>query len=153
MSINNRQLREIVVDVLTQVDLYSEAAVELLMLTAAQESHLGTYLKQVGNGPALGIFQMEPATEQDIINNYIFYRPYLLNGWNNYVTMKGNDLRDNIAYQIVMTRLHYLRVSEELPEAKDVEGLASYWKRYYNTELGKGEVSEAIDNYRRLCKR
>ena len=45
--------------------LYSEAAVELLMGTAASESALGFNLVQV-NGPALGIFQMEPTTHDDV---------------------------------------------------------------------------------------
>ena len=30
-----------------------------------------TYLKQMGNGPALSICQMEPATYCDICNNFL----------------------------------------------------------------------------------
>lgn len=152
MSINNRQLRDIITEVLTEVDLHSDAAVELLMLTAAQESHLGTYLKQIGNGPALGIFQMEPATEEDIFRNYIQFRPKYKELITRYTTIDGNDLRDNFAYQIIMARLHYRRVKESLPDAEDIEGLARYWKDHYNTRLGKGSVEEAVENYRRLCQ-
>jgi len=55
-------LREMIQFVLKNYDLYSRDAEELLMLTAACESNLGHYFKQLGNGPALGIFQVEPAT-------------------------------------------------------------------------------------------
>ena len=37
----------------------------LLFCTAAIESNCGEYIKQI-NGPALGVWQMEPATHMDI---------------------------------------------------------------------------------------
>lgn len=59
---NGKQFRiEIVRPALVTIDLYSDAAENLVMGTAAQESHLD-YVKQSGNGPALSLFQMEPAT-------------------------------------------------------------------------------------------
>ena len=42
-----------------------QSAIDLLLGTAAQESAFGTYLRQV-NGPALGAFQMEPATFKSV---------------------------------------------------------------------------------------
>jgi hypothetical protein len=78
VSIDANQLRHYVVrPTLRRLGLWSKSAENLLMGTAAQESHLGTYLHQVGGGPAKGIFQMEPATERDLIKNYIRYRPEL----------------------------------------------------------------------------
>ena len=46
-----------------------------------------------------------------------------------------------------MTRIHYLRVPEKLPEANDVEGLARYWKKYYNTSAGKGTEKDFMLKY------
>lgn len=67
MSINCEQLRLYVIrPTLEKIELWSEAAENLLLGTTAQESHMGTYIKQVGKGPALGIYQMEPATHKDI---------------------------------------------------------------------------------------
>ena len=54
-----------------QTVLVSQEAENLLMGTAAQESALGEYIRQLGNGPALGIFQMEPETFDDIVRNYL----------------------------------------------------------------------------------
>lgn len=152
-DMNADQLRELITVVLEELDLYSEDAVELLMLTAAQESHLGKYIRQI-NGPALGIFQMEPSTERDIWYNYLRYKPdiarrvYPMVGNSNFNNLQ---LFGNLLYQIAMARIHYLRVPKALPSKDDVDAMARYWKRYYNTPLGKGTTLEAVANYRRYC--
>ena len=147
---NPTQLRELIGQVLMDLGLYSKDAVELLMLTAAQESHCGYYIKQL-RGPARGIFQMEPATEKDIWENYLEYHKELAE----IVTQlrvaylySSYDLWANLPYQIAMARIHYLRAPEKLPKHDDILGMAQYWKVYYNTVLGKGKVYEAVDNYK-----
>ncbi|KAF0118141.1 MAG: hypothetical protein FD149_866 [Rhodospirillaceae bacterium] len=62
---------------LLHLGLHSPAAEALLLGTAIQESRLGTYLRQTGGGPALGVYQMEPATHEDIWTNFLAYRPDL----------------------------------------------------------------------------
>lgn len=61
-----KQLECLIQTVVAVMRLYSVEAIDLLMLTAAQESHLGKYIQQLGSGPARGIFQMEPKTLQDL---------------------------------------------------------------------------------------
>ena len=62
MTIDINQFREEVVrPVLQDLKMYSPVAENLIMGTAAQESGF-TYIKQLGGGPALGMFQVEPAT-------------------------------------------------------------------------------------------
>lgn len=148
---DRNQFRELVDDVLTSLGLHTPAAVNLLLGTAAQESRFGTFLRQIGKGPALGVFQMEPATERDIWENFLRYHPELVlvitatTG----VTGPGPHLRWNLAYQIAMTRVHYLRKKQSIPATDDVAGLAAYWKQHYNTPIGKGTVEEFAANYRR----
>jgi hypothetical protein len=50
-----------------------------------------------------------------------------------------------------MCRVHYLRVKEALPTENDAAGMASYWKRYYNTVLGKGTIEQALPSFRVAC--
>jgi len=149
MSMDKDQLRQLIRDVLIEVDLHSDSAEELLMMTAATESHLGTYIQQVG-GVAQGIFQFEPATEKDIWDNYLAYREvltdkviYSIGGGG----LSKFELRANLTYQIVLARIHYLRVKERLPEATDITGLANYYKVYFNTHKGKATVEKAIESY------
>ena len=155
--IDSIHLRRLIQDVLITMNLNSRSAIELLMLTTAQESHCGTYLEQIGGGPALGIFQMEPNAYADIFNSYLKYKPKLQNKVMQFIApydyvsdqIKDMNLRGNILLQIAMARVHYLRFSERLPYYKDIEAIARYWKKYWNTELGAGTVDEAIANYQR----
>lgn len=151
---DKNQLRNLIHVVLKEIGLYSEDAVELLMLTAATESNLGYYIVQKGGGPAQGIFQMEPATEDDIHDNYLRYKKDLVDKLYHMFPPADSVLDDmevNLAYQIAMARVHYLRVPEKLPSKKDVHAMALYWKRYYNTYLGKGTTEKAIGKYERYC--
>lgn len=136
--------------VLTSVGLYSEAAEELLVLTAATESHMGKYLAQV-NGPALGIFQMEPATHNDLWSNYLDYRPAIAGKVVQFaLSRSAEEMVFNLAYATIMARLQYFRSPKPLPVATDVQGLAEYWKLHYNTLDGKGTVAKALSDYYRL---
>lgn len=150
MAINTEQLKRYIIEpTLKDFNLYSPEAVNLLLGTAAQESHMGTYIHQI-NGPAQGIFQMEPNTELDIWDNYLHYRPELAQ---QIVALMGGDTEGlivNLAYQTIMARLHYLRVPEPLPDHRDVPAMAQYWKRYYNTPKGRGTEAEFIENYQRF---
>ena len=148
------QLRVYVVrPALQYIEKWSRDAEELVMGTAAQESNL-VYLRQLGNGPAAGLWQMEPETHDDIWKNYLEYRRDL--------RMKITHLRPpgvmsttmalagSLSYAAAMCRVHYLRVPKALPSGDDVEAMARYWKRFYNTAEGKGTEEEFVRNYRRI---
>lgn len=145
----------IVRPVLEHLRLHSFAAENLLIGTALQESRL-SYVRQLGAGPAIGIYQMEPATHDDIWRNYLAYhhglaalvRTLELPGW---YGGEAIEMAGNMYYATAMCRIHYRRVSAPLPAADDVHGLARYWKRHYNTALGKGTAEEFIQNYTRAA--
>ena len=152
--IDPTQLRhEVVRPALEWIDLYSKAAEDLLMGTAAQESRL-QYLKQLGTGPALGIFQMEPATHDDIWDNYLAYNPELasqvrgLASQHKWTANPARELVGNLMYAAAMSRVFYRRIKAALPEQGDVAGMARYWKNFYNTSLGAGTEEEFVRNYR-----
>ena len=148
MGIRCDQLREYVVrPVLKDLDLWSLAAENLLLGTAAQESQMGTYLHQV-NGPACGIYQIEPQTHADVWTSYLRFRPEL----SAKVIQYGKagvlaNLTYSLAYATAIARIIYYRYSDELPAATDVPGLAALYKKRYNTYDGKASVQQFIDNY------
>jgi hypothetical protein len=150
MSFNQNQFKILIEKVLRRMKMHSNSAVNLLLGTAAQESAFGTYIRQLGDGPARGVFQMEPATERDIWSSYISYRRDVETMIEIISGVSAPDelhLEGNLLYQIIMARLHYRRVKEPFPSADDIEGLARYWKKYYNTSQGKGTIEEFITNY------
>lgn len=126
----------------------SDAPVKLLLGTMAQESEFGKYIRQLGNGPALGVFQMEPATFNDIVDNYLSYKPELIKEIKqvcNVSRFNASDLESNLKLAIIFARLQYYRRPEPLP--KDLLGMANYWKKYYNTYHGKGTIGQFMTNY------
>lgn len=146
MGLNPEQLREYIIHpTLKFIAHHSKSAEELLMLTAAAESELGYYIHQVG-GPALGIYQMEPATHDDIWGNWLKYKA--MAGHVSNLGTQSSELVSNLAYATAMARCHYLRVPEALPNAHETQALARYWKEYYNTEAGAGTVEKAVQKYR-----
>ena len=145
-------LDEVVIPTLKELDMYSEEACLLIVGTAIQESRLH-YLKQIPSGIAKGICQMEEATHDDIWDNFLKYKPEIkekLMGLTNQSMDLVDQLKGNLYYAVAMCRIHYYRVSEPLPN--DLAGMARYWKKYYNTELGKGTVEEFIHNYEQAGK-
>lgn len=145
-GINPDHLRRLIITVLQAIDLHSEAAVALLLGTAAVESVHGRYIYQLAGGPARGIYQMEPATEQDIWGNYLKYRGNLAARITAVAGHPGPGpwLAWDLAYQTAMARVHYLRVPEQLPATDDRVAQAAYWKRHYNTRQGRGHVSDYL---------
>jgi hypothetical protein len=135
-------LRDRIKTVLQNYDVYSLEAQELLMLTAAQESKLGTYLTQI-SGPALSIFQIEPKTYQDIFDRVLSKR------WKGCFSPDPMSLIVDFDKSIMACRAKYLSIPEPIPS--DAMGMARYWKKYYNTKLGKGTAREAYQNYRKYC--
>lgn len=151
MSFYKEQFRDLIADTLDEIGLHSEHAVNLLLGTAAQESGFGKYLRQLKNGPALGVFQMEPNTYNDIVKNYLKYKRPLTNEMESscqcLIEYNSDALIWNIKLAICMARIHYLRVPAPLPT--DLSGYAAYWKKYYNTYLGAGTEEEFIRNYKK----
>jgi hypothetical protein len=151
MAFNRKQFEGLITTVLDDLGLCSPSAVNLLLGTAAQESGFGTYLRQI-SGPALGVFQMEPATEADIWQNYLHYHGGLrdLVVQCTFISFPTPEaLIWNLAYSIAMARIKYYRSPDPLPSPDDIQGLAAYWKNVYNTQKGKGKVEEFIENYQR----
>ena len=154
-SLNPDALRALIKSTLAPLGLYSPAAEELLMATCAQESALGLYRRQQGGGPALGIFQMEPATFQDIFSNYLAYKPALLTDVGALATTQPPrpvELVTNDAFAVLMARVHYLRAPGALPDPASLEALWAYYKQYYNTPGGAATQSEFFANYRKYVK-
>src|SRR5690606_21110728 len=108
----------------------------------------------LNNGPALGLWQIEPATHDDLWVNWIRYRPSVANKLK---ILLGDfapsaelidgavlahrkfplptHLIGNLYYSCAMARIVYRRIPAALPDAGDVIGLSKYWKQWYNTPL------------------
>lgn len=137
--------------VLRRIGMYSPEAEALMFGTAAHESGGFQYIYQNG-GPALGFYQMEPATLDDLYTNYLNDRSgrrNMLEGLRPGKFQAVEALEVCFAYQVGACRLHYARFREPLPSALDIEGQAKYYKEYWNTVAGKATEQDYIDAYER----
>jgi len=140
VAFDRKQFRDLIVRVLDAHGLGGDAAVNLLLGTAAVESRFGTFLRQLSGGPAVGVFQMEPATFNWLRDLY----QHLLG------SRHAREMEADLALAIVAARLRYRVVREALPPADNVQAQARYWKRYYNTHRGAGSEADYIRQYRRF---
>lgn len=150
------QLRELIIKpTLIDLVMFSDDAMELLVFTCAVESEGGTYLKQV-KGPALGIYQMEPETYNDIWDNYIRHKSSLLmilgSNFGAFTLPDESRLIYDLRYATAMARIHYARIAEALPAKDQVQDLWRYYKAYYNTDQGAALQSESIQKYMAFIK-
>lgn len=123
-----------------RLGMASQAAMELMLGNCAVESNMGQYRKQLGGGPARGIFQMEPSTYYWLLNIYAPRFPWL---WHHCDALIYDDI-----LAAAMCRLRYRIVEAPLPPAGDLWAQAKYWKKWYNTEKGAGTVQKYIQKYR-----
>jgi len=129
-----------------------ERAVPLLLGVAATETGLEN-IRQVGGGPARGIFQLEPVTARDLHTWLMRDAPFT------YVVVERcgvkrfslEALEQSLLYQIVLARtLFYVRDPQPLPEPQDIAEMARRYKVYYNTADGKGSEAKYRADYARL---
>lgn len=131
-----------------------QASEELVLGTTLVESQL-TFLKQHGNGPALGVGQLEPDTIHDIVENYIRYRTGLqqvLDLIQPVWPITPAAVKGNLYLTVFFIRLHYRRAPQPLPQAGDIEAMGNYWKKFYNTHLGKGTVNKYVEAWNLVHK-
>lgn len=153
------QLRDYVVrPALATLGLLGGEPIErLVMGTAAHESDGFRYIHQLGKGPALSPWQIEPATATDAVERCTEKTQLVLRGlglpsphsedWLEW----GKFLPGNLYLSAAMCRLIYyykpFRI-EELGKGEP-ENLARIWKRCWNTVAGAGTEAQFLANWRR----
>jgi hypothetical protein len=132
----------------------------LLLATAAQESQF-RHLHQIG-GPALGLWQMEPATHDDLrgwmtAKVQLSHPPLCYKFMYHWPPAAYPAVRmvSDLCYACAMARVLYWRDPEPLPSLLPKGRLAALalwpiYKRVWNTSGGKATEHEFALNYSRL---
>ena len=134
------------------MDMHSRSAEKLLLMTAAHESGGFRHDRQIGGGPALSYYQIEPATLKDLYVNYLNFRSEQLKMMDRFLPEKNITPETALmvpVYSTAAARMIYYRVPEPLPDVEDDAEMARYWKTYWNTHLGKGTVEKFLDDWNR----
>jgi hypothetical protein len=153
MSIDPKQFRELIVKpALIEGEqrgfkgFNSPEAEELLMLTAAQETHMGRWLRQRGTdghyAPGRGVYSMELDTFSWLWSKH----PDLDDLLSPYPERLVWDLKLATKF----ARLRYWIVKDALPKATDIKAMAEYWDQWYNGNPNVGFPKDAVANYKRF---
>lgn len=162
-----------VLDAMAQASGYnhanSESAKILMKATAAVESAGFQYDEQQTDsseeGTAVSYWQVEPQTAHDHYDNYLKStneKRVELEEKINSATGVSKDsvdmapfvmrstLKSNIEFACAMARVKYLRDAEPIPDINEAniniaEEMGKYWNRAYNTNEGKGTLSNFIE--------
>ena len=122
----------------------SKAARQFMVAVAAQESNCGEYFKQLGNGPAEGVWQIEPVTQDDLYTNYLNGRSDLLELVTALLPQAviTNPAISCPMYCCAMARLVVYRQPMAMPGFDDRDGMWEMYKKYFNSYLGKATKEE-----------
>lgn len=145
-GIYQKHLRyKIIRPILQKCECWSLSAENLLIGTAAHESLGGKYLVQLEGGPARGLYGMEALTFQDI---RITVLPRLNLPIDFFIPNDPDQLIWDHRLATIMCRAQFMRFEEPLPKFDDIEGLASYYKKYYNSIKGKATTNKWINDFK-----
>lgn len=127
----------------------SKGACVLLLATAAQETHCGQYVHQLG-GPALGFLQCEPATHEDVWQWAVRNAPGEVPA-----TMPSHArLMWDWRYATQIARLLYASwgispLDDGVDDAWQAYELWSRYKKRYNSYLGAATKEQFAANWNR----
>ncbi len=140
-------------DTLKYLHDWSPAAENLLLGTAIQESGLGFSLRE---GRCSGIYHISAATHKAIWDRYLIDEPEIasrvrgLAGQHSFFEDPHGELTTNMKYATAIAWYVYKRSGKELPDADDLEALATFWHRHFHSRA-TGSVKEFVRNYRELA--
>ncbi|HEY6527260.1 MAG TPA: hypothetical protein VIZ65_01100 [Cellvibrionaceae bacterium] len=138
-------LREIVYAVCDVLGRGAGDKAAILMLeTAAQETRCGTYKDPTPYGAGAGVFQCDLIAFQDVQQRcpVSAYRRVSDEFGIDLKKAKHEQLLYSPLLAAIVCRIHYLLCVEPIPQNE--HGRAEYWKRFYNSSLGKGTPLEYL---------
>ena len=118
-------------------------AKKLVIETAVAETGLGAISdKTIGAG--IGLTQFDKLPFKDTKNRGMRFRTKIKAELGVDIQLVNwDDLRYNPFLCLLFTRIFYLLRKPKIPAT--IEGRAAYWKKWYNTRLGKGTVEHYLN--------
>lgn len=126
----------------------NQLAVDLMLETAAQETHLGKFRDESPYNAGVGLCQIDLIAFIDMRNRVRDdHKATILHAFNidlNEVTYR--ELSYSPLLSFIYCRLYYKLIPDPIPDSLD--GRAQYWKEFYNTARGKGSPGDYVKNAR-----
>lgn len=136
--------RQIVEPVLFALALPGDPVARQQLMTGIGNAETGYRTRHQVNGPALGYWQDEPITHDDVWRNYLDARPALAEVARRFLPAayrgvpNAAALVESDAYACCISSIVFYRSPEPLPWRDNAGVQCRAWKRGYNTGLGAG---------------
>ncbi|GAJ29744.1 hypothetical protein [Acidomonas methanolica] len=141
--------RRIIAPVVLDLALPGDDAARVQLHAGIGNVETGFRAKLQAGGPALGFWQMEPATHDDCWHNWLWARPALAQVVLGYLParFKGvpnvGAMIESDSYAVAMSVIRFRRSPVALPPRNDAGAQCTAWKAGYNSALGAGEIDGA----------
>jgi hypothetical protein len=135
------QAKAFITETLLEQRLHSYSAVELMLMIAGHESLGFKFRHQIGGGPALGPFQIEPPTHDDIWRRS---RSIHRNAKRAGYTQDSKRLATDDKYSVFMARHRIMLDPKPIPTT--LQAMADWCKREWNGD-GKATPEEYLRDY------
>lgn len=157
MGICAKELRHYVVrPTLKHLKMWSPAAENLLLGTAARESELGFHIKQ-DNHQALGIYQISPRMHRNIWDYYLADKSDLsslvrgLASQREFLCHPHHELATNLAYATAIAWMIYHRTGKAIHSLAedDISAFGKLWHNHFHRH-NPGSIQSFVDCFQRL---
>jgi len=130
----------------------SAESVQAITMIIAHESKRGNFLKQMGNGRALGLIQMEPTTHDStwehgdsIWDNALKLGIITLHEYGLDIHPPASRLIYDLRYNVFMARQRLFMKPEALP--KTPYQMSFYLKKFWNSAGGAADSNSYLRDY------
>ncbi|MBB2155185.1 hypothetical protein HLH33_02485 [Gluconacetobacter diazotrophicus] len=138
--------RGIVAPVVLDLDIPGDEFARVQLMTGIGNAETGYRTRRQVDGPALGYWQVEPRTHDDLWRNWLCARPALAEVARSYLPSQFEDRPDAQAlvlsdrYAACIATLVFYRSPVALPPRGNARAQCAAWKAGYNTSLGAGAI-------------
>lgn len=157
MGICAKELRHYVVrPTLKHLNMWSPAAENLLLGTAARESELGFHIKQERH-QALGIYHISPRMHRNIWDFYLAKKSELsglvrgLASQREFLCHPHHELATNLSYATAIAWMIYHRTEKKIHTLSpdDITAFGRLWHNHYHRHH-PGTIQSFVDSYKKL---
>lgn len=149
--IYERHLYDFVLEVCKVLGHGSNNTADILILgTIAQETHLGSYKDPTPTSAGQSIAQFDEMPFYDVRDRTSEKtRQLCIDAWGiDIKQLRWEDIWYNPFLAVLFVRLKYRLIPDAIPE--DNQGMAEYYKKWYNSYEGKATPEEYLENYDRF---
>lgn len=138
--------RNVIAPIVLDLELTGDEFARVQLMAGIGNVETGYHTRYQVDGPALGFWQVEPRTHDDLWQNWLCARPALAEVTRSYLPTQFDDrpsadaLAISDRYAACIATLVFYRSPIPLPPRGNARAQCAAWKAGYNTAAGAGRI-------------